>query len=407
MSEPLLECRLGENRWIWSGKLLGKKAADRLAEKVFETWQKLNAMWPDMPQNVDRMVVPAKDELRIVLTKPPRRLPWGDDTIGIVNGFDVTVTAGTETRSSEAGVYTETQRVAYGALYGQWHVRRGIDVAHVGGHRMKFVPSTEPATHLDMEMASRAAGNLYDARDPDLWLEVTRAREQDRDDEIKLPARRPDFLQIERDILAARAFLPSVETVLSNKESLRFMERIKTRLAFGAHHAARIIEVARSIAALDKERTIGPAHLAEAVQYAPPEWRGRKNPGDDDDFWSKPISVYTRAQAIEDGVLVDLSAIVPDVCRQHYKYPIACTAAVWAIIDAAVRNKHHMNSVAGIVHDILWMSRVYKRQISPDTVITRVTITGAGRKKIYDLKLVAGPGDNAEPVITLMLPEED
>lgn len=418
MSEPLLECRVNGDRWIWSGTLLGKKPADRLGERMFETWRVLNGMWPKMPQNVDRMILPAKDQLQIVLTKAPKRFPWGDDQIGVVNGFDVTVVAGTDaaiTGTTEAGlsgsgVFTDAQRVAYRALYGQWHVRRGLDVAHVGGHRLKLVPSTEPApaTHLDMEMAWRAAGYLNDAKDPDMWLEVSGARHQDHDDEMRIPARQPDLPRIEGEILAARSLLPAVETILSDKESRRLMERIEERLSFGARNAARIIEVARSIAALDKETVIGPAHLAEAIQYAPPEWRRRKNPsGDDGDFWGKPISVYTRAQAIADGVLVDLSAIVPDVCRQHYKYPVACTAAVWAIIDAAVRSRHHMNSVAGVVHDILWMSRVYKRHISPDTVITRVTITGAGRKKLYEFKLNVGPGDSAEPVITLMLPEED
>lgn len=416
MSEPLLECRVTGGRWMWSGKLLGKKAADRLGERMFETWHALNGMWTNMPQNVDRMVLPAKGQLQIVLTKAPKRLPWGDDRIGVVNGFDVTVVAGTDAAGTGAdqsgsGVFTDTQRVAYLALYGQWHVRRGLDVAHVGGHRLKLVPSAEPApaTHLDMEMAWRAAGYLNGAKDPDMWLEVSRARHQDQDDEMRVPARRPDLPRIEAEILAARAFLQSVETALSDKESRRLMERVEERLSFGARNAARIVEVARSIAALDKERIIGPAHLAEAIQYAPSEWRRRKNPSDDgyDNFWGKPISVYTRAQAIADGVLVDLSAIVPDVCRQHYKHPVACTAAVWGIIDASVRNRHHMNSVAGVVHDILWMSRVYKRQISPDTVITRVTITGAGRKKLYDFKLIVGPGDRAEPVITLMLPEED
>jgi hypothetical protein len=43
------------------------------------------------------------------------------------------------------------------------------------------------------------------------------------------------------------------------------------------------------------------------------------------------ISAYTREDAINDGVLVDLMQVdnpvhggeLADVCRQHYKYPIA------------------------------------------------------------------------------------
>lgn len=120
------------------------------------------------------------------------------------------------------------------------------------------------------------------------------------------------------------------------------------------------------------------------------------------------ISQYTRAQAIEDGVLVDLMQdTMREVAHQHYKYPIACTAAVWPILERAVENERHGNDYAGVLHDMLWMSRVYKRPLSESAVLFRVKITGAGRRSLYDFKLVVGPGDDAEPVITIMLPEED
>lgn len=120
------------------------------------------------------------------------------------------------------------------------------------------------------------------------------------------------------------------------------------------------------------------------------------------------ISTYTRAQAIEDGVLVDLMQDeMTSVCRQHYKFPIACTSAVFAIMQRAVENPRWMNSYAGVLHDMLWMSRTYKRQIDECSVIFRVIIKGAGRQSNYDFKLVCGPGDAGEPVITIMLPHED
>jgi hypothetical protein len=120
------------------------------------------------------------------------------------------------------------------------------------------------------------------------------------------------------------------------------------------------------------------------------------------------ISVYTRAQAIEDGVLVDLMQdTMAEVARQHYKHPIACTAAVWDIMQKAVENERYGNDYAGVLHDMLWMSRVYKRQIAENIVIFRVKITGAGSRSVYDFKLIVSPGDDAAPVITIMLPEED
>lgn len=120
------------------------------------------------------------------------------------------------------------------------------------------------------------------------------------------------------------------------------------------------------------------------------------------------ISSYSRKQAIEDGVLVDLMQDkMAEVARQHYKYPIACTAAVWNIMQKAVENKRCCNDYAGVLHDMLWMSRVYKRHIDESTVIFRVMINGAGRKKVYDFKMVVGPGDDMEPVITIMQTDED
>lgn len=127
-------------------------------------------------------------------------------------------------------------------------------------------------------------------------------------------------------------------------------------------------------------------------------------------FWddAEIISTYTRAQAIDDGVLVDLMQDkMEEVCQQHYKHPIACTIAVFTIMEKAVNNKRHYNDYAGILHDMLWMSRTYRRKVDESTVIFRVIIKGASRQSIYDFKLVVSPGDNWEPVITIMLPNED
>jgi hypothetical protein len=128
------------------------------------------------------------------------------------------------------------------------------------------------------------------------------------------------------------------------------------------------------------------------------------------EIFGKPIHTYTRAQAIEDGVLVDFTALesdTGDVCRQHYKYPIAATAAVFRIMEKAVNNRRYCNDYAGILHDMLWMSKVVARKLDPSTVVFRCIIQGAGRSKYYDFKLQVHPGDHAEPVITIMLPGED
>lgn len=117
------------------------------------------------------------------------------------------------------------------------------------------------------------------------------------------------------------------------------------------------------------------------------------------------IVVCTREAAIEDGYLVDLSAAAPDVCRQHYRYPIACTAAVWALVQRALDSPGSGPDVRGVVHEILWMSRGAGRAIDASMVVFEVII-GEGQAP-HAFKLVCGPGDQGEPVLTLMLPWED
>jgi len=120
------------------------------------------------------------------------------------------------------------------------------------------------------------------------------------------------------------------------------------------------------------------------------------------------ISKYTRADAIQDGTLIDLSANFSEISSQLYKFPVACTSAVWAIVEAAVANKKHCNDFAGVVWDVLWMSQKgIVRRIDESQYIFRVIITGTGRQKHHDLKIVCHGGDAAEPVLTILLPEED
>ncbi len=134
-----------------------------------------------------------------------------------------------------------------------------------------------------------------------------------------------------------------------------------------------------------------------------------RNPRADGRDWLGDMPLiyrYLRQEAIEDGVLIDLSHWE---VAGIFKYPVACTSAVWEIIDRAVQNKNHCNDYEGVLHDIFNMAVLKMRQSNEITcyVLFTVIITGAGRKRNYEFKIHIGPGDNHNPVLTIMLPDED
>jgi hypothetical protein len=111
------------------------------------------------------------------------------------------------------------------------------------------------------------------------------------------------------------------------------------------------------------------------------------------------IHSYTRKQAITDGVLVDLSQF--EVVRQHWKHHVACTDTVWSLIETAV-NEHAKDHI-GILHDLSMCAKANMGHQSGDTIRFSCIV---GRST-YHFKFHCGPGDTAEPVLTLMLPHED
>jgi hypothetical protein len=119
-----------------------------------------------------------------------------------------------------------------------------------------------------------------------------------------------------------------------------------------------------------------------------------------ENLFGETIYSYSRAQAIEDGVLADLSQV--DSIRQHWKHPFACTSAVWAIIEEALQQPGQ--DVSGICHDISTMAKLAIRS-APGAEQIPFTVIITGQK--HALKLHIGPGDTAAPVLTLMLPNED
>ena len=127
------------------------------------------------------------------------------------------------------------------------------------------------------------------------------------------------------------------------------------------------------------------------------------------------IATYTRAQAIEDGVLVDVSETAREA---GFVVPVAVTRAVWEDCcdweSEADQKKNGWQSTSGRLWDVVslarWAIRRARRGEQHEALyyrISRVPRVGHGRKRIVILKLVSGAGDDGEHVITIMQPEED
>ncbi|MEZ5542947.1 MAG: DUF6573 family protein [Pseudomonadota bacterium] len=130
-------------------------------------------------------------------------------------------------------------------------------------------------------------------------------------------------------------------------------------------------------------------------------------------FFGEVISTYARAQAIEDGVLIDTGSMAQEA---GFKWPVAVTSAAWADCIAWTEDdsdKQVYQDQSGRLWDVLFMASHAIRQGSGSGdrllfKLYRVRRDGYSKEAILaTLKLIVGPGDQGEPVITILLPDED
>jgi hypothetical protein len=119
------------------------------------------------------------------------------------------------------------------------------------------------------------------------------------------------------------------------------------------------------------------------------------------------IHSYSRADALRDGVLIDVSATAREA---GVRWPVALTAAVWGRC-VAIPPGVACQDEAGRLWDVLTMLRLAAgRSGGGSEVRFAVHVrddNGEGTPPLVRLKAVCGPGDDGEPVITVMLPDED
>lgn len=119
------------------------------------------------------------------------------------------------------------------------------------------------------------------------------------------------------------------------------------------------------------------------------------------------IFSYSRKQAIEDGVLVDVSAAAREV---GIRYPVAITRAAWDRC-VTVPPELYDQDEQGRLWDVIWLlACTIRRSQGEDEVRFAVHVRDENSDctpPLVRLKALCGPGDAGEPVITVMLPDED
>lgn len=119
------------------------------------------------------------------------------------------------------------------------------------------------------------------------------------------------------------------------------------------------------------------------------------------------IFAYTRRQAIDDGVLRDVTALAKEA---GFTVPVALTCAAWAefvsvphgvtgqdetgrLWDVLMMLRFHIGTAGGSGSELLFSLYVLNRE--------------GDEPELGELKAVCGPDDDGTPCVTIMLPDED
>jgi hypothetical protein len=124
------------------------------------------------------------------------------------------------------------------------------------------------------------------------------------------------------------------------------------------------------------------------------------------------ISGYSRTQAIEDGKLVDVSSVASEA---GIRFPVAITRGVFNECVALPAGYRGLQDERGRLWDVVSMLRFAMRRTSGDTLHYGVLVRRVTRDlrddqrppRMHRLWAKCGPGDDAAPVVTVMLPGED
>ena len=136
-------------------------------------------------------------------------------------------------------------------------------------------------------------------------------------------------------------------------------------------------------------------------------------PSSETTLFGDVIYSYPRAQAIADGVLVDVSETAREA---GFQWPVAMTDTAWQDCVAwseADNVAQASQDESGRLWDVLTMAphAIRRHRTGGERLgfkLLRIPRDGQSRRaRMTLLKLLVGPGDSGEPVVTILLPNED
>jgi len=119
------------------------------------------------------------------------------------------------------------------------------------------------------------------------------------------------------------------------------------------------------------------------------------------------ISIYTRGDALKDGFLIDISPVAKE---EGFLVPAAVTCEAYREIRPHEEPGPSGQDLRDRLHDMFWRLRLHatqKRFSDTDRLSFSFLIAENCVSRTVKLVSVVHPGDQGEPVMTIMLPHED
>ena len=125
------------------------------------------------------------------------------------------------------------------------------------------------------------------------------------------------------------------------------------------------------------------------------------------------VFAYSRHQAIEDGILVDVTKTAREA---GFRIPVALSRTAWERLVALPEGYRGFQDEAGRLWNVLWMARHYALRAAGRDRVTMCVLVRDIRRDLRDsnaaprrhFPIVAiGAGDDGQPAITILFPEDD